>query len=246
MAERYVRYFKSQLKKMEKGEGTLQDKVSRILLTYRCTPHATTTESPAYLLMRRQLRTRFSSLRPSLDSQKDAETFEQNTSCLPKFAVGDKVYVLNLRAVPRWLPGIVIEVLQRSYYVHVDGQPVWKRHEDQLRPRSMQCKSEGSIPTPPTVVPVLERHPGVTPTGTAPQRLPETPSRTEESTNGPPETNRRSAESTSQTPQVNPHVAASTPKATEPKPTVATAPTASVPRRNPPRERKPPSRYGWE
>ncbi|XP_031570808.1 uncharacterized protein K02A2.6-like [Actinia tenebrosa] len=113
MAERYVRYFKSQLKKMEKDEGTLQDKISRILLTYRCTPHPTTTESPAYLLMRRQLRTRFSSLRPSLDSQKDAETFEQNTSCLPKFAVGDKVYVLNLRAGPRWLPGIVIEVLQR-------------------------------------------------------------------------------------------------------------------------------------
>ncbi|KXJ10636.1 Uncharacterized protein K02A2.6 [Exaiptasia diaphana] len=51
-----------------------------------------------------------------------------------RFSVGDKVYVLNLRAGPRWLPGIVIEVLQRSYFVHVEGYPVWKRHEAKKKP----------------------------------------------------------------------------------------------------------------
>ncbi|EDO30419.1 predicted protein [Nematostella vectensis] len=124
----------------------------------QCTPHPTTGSSPAYLLMRRQPRTRFSALRPSLSSQKEADTFEQNVGCVSKFAVGDKVYVLNLRAGPRWLPGIVIEVLQRSYYVHVDGYPVWKRHEDQLRPRFFESQGDnnGMPNSPPQVVDIPE------------------------------------------------------------------------------------------
>ena len=66
MAERYVGYFKSEMKKMSEDDGTIQDKISRMLLTYRSTPHTASGKSPAFLLMRRQPRTRFSSLIPSL------------------------------------------------------------------------------------------------------------------------------------------------------------------------------------
>lgn len=50
-----------------------------------------------------------------------------------------------------------IEVLQRSYYVHVEGFPVWKRHEDQLRARTLGRRLvEEDLPfDPPTKVPQL-------------------------------------------------------------------------------------------
>ena len=76
--------------------------------------------------------------------------------------------MLNLRSGPRWLPGIVIDVMQRSYYVQVN-QDVHKRHEDQLRPRSLEMKrkpeTESTQPTKPTLLPLL-------PTASVPSAIP--------------------------------------------------------------------------
>ena len=133
LAERYVGYFKAQMKKMENDNGSLNDKICRFLLSYRTTPHPATGETPSKLLMKRDLRTRFSVLRPSLHL-KDIEVFERNMGCSPKFTFGDSVYALNHRTGAKWLPGVIVDVMERSYSVQV-GDCLWKRHEGQLRPR---------------------------------------------------------------------------------------------------------------
>jgi hypothetical protein len=133
LAERYVGYFKAQMKKMEQDKVTLERKIDRILFAYRTTPHPATGETPCFLLMKRELRTRFSDIRPSM--QRRMDTFDANTGCNPRFTVGSKVFVKNLRpSGPRWLPGVIVEVLQRSYSVEISGA-ICKRHENQLRPR---------------------------------------------------------------------------------------------------------------
>ena len=90
---------------------------------------------PSNLLMRRELRTRYSCVRPSMQSRKSAYVFYKNVHCSPRFTGGDPVFALNLSAGPRWVPWVIIDVLNRSYYVQVE-QKVWKLHEDQLHKRS--------------------------------------------------------------------------------------------------------------
>ena len=235
MAERYVGFIKSALKKMSKQDATLQDKLNRILLTYRCTPHPATSETPAYLLMCRELRTKFSSLRPSLESKKDMDVIEQNTNCVPKFSTGDKVFVLNLRSGPRWLPGIIIEVLQRSYYVHVEGFPVWKRHEDQLRARTLEGRLvEEDLPfVPPTKVPQLL--PTKLPSNKEPEKTPDIqpqvpPSDFQPKGNEPTTTEKQATPATE---GIQQETAESTERCQE-----------TEPRRYPSRLRKQPQRYG--
>ena len=48
----------------------------------------------------------------------------------------------------RWIAGVVIDCLERSYYVQV-GDQVWKRHEDQLRLRSQEYVLEPDLPVIP-------------------------------------------------------------------------------------------------
>jgi hypothetical protein len=84
--------------------------------------------------MKRELRTKFALMRHSLEGEQTSKRLENNLQCWQSFSVGDFVYALNLRSGAKWLPGVIIEVQQRNYYVQV-GQQVWKRHEDQLRKR---------------------------------------------------------------------------------------------------------------
>ena len=150
LAERYVGFIKKQLRKM--SGSSLEDNLYRILLSYRTTPHPATEEQPCALLMKRSLRTRFSLLRPSLDQKQSAKVFEKNLCSPPKFAKGDPVFALNLRAGPRWLPGVIIDVQNRNYFVQVK-ESVWKRHENQLRPRSSTYAAATAEPTGSVFVP---------------------------------------------------------------------------------------------
>jgi hypothetical protein len=53
---------------------------------------------------------------------------------------------------PKWSDGIVIKVMIKNYLVRVENQ-VWKRHEDQLGPRSTAPVSAPELPTLPAAVP---------------------------------------------------------------------------------------------
>ena len=64
LAEKAVQIVKHGLKKMK--DGTLNDKLSRLLFTYHKTPHSTTGISPSELLMGRKLKSRFDLLKTNI------------------------------------------------------------------------------------------------------------------------------------------------------------------------------------
>ncbi|KAL8608281.1 hypothetical protein ACOMHN_042148 [Nucella lapillus] len=53
------------------------------------------------------------------------------------FTVGQAVFALNFGKGSKWIPGAIIKVLSpRNFDVQV-GDVMWKRHQDQLRPRQI-------------------------------------------------------------------------------------------------------------
>lgn len=67
LAERAVQTFKQAMKKQ--GTGPVETRLARFLFSYRITPHATTGESPAKLLVWRELRSHVSQLHPDLQQR---------------------------------------------------------------------------------------------------------------------------------------------------------------------------------
>ena len=64
LAEKAVQIVKQGLKRRK--DGSVSDRLSRILFTYCITPHSTTSVPPAQLLMGRNLNSRFDLLKPNL------------------------------------------------------------------------------------------------------------------------------------------------------------------------------------
>ena len=96
LAERAVQTFKLAMRKQQ--TGTLEEKLARFFFSYRITPHTTTGETPAKLLMGRQLRSHLSLFHPNL-SHKVARSQQQQklhhdrsvkSEC--RFEVGDHIY----------------------------------------------------------------------------------------------------------------------------------------------------------
>ena len=224
-AERYVGYFKHQMKKMDSLEISLEEKLARFLLAYRTTPHPATNETPCNMLMKRHLRTRFSALQPNLQLRKEIEVFEKNVHS-PKFKVGESVYVLNLRSGPRWIPGVIVDVLNKSYSVQMSGI-VTKRHEDQLRPRSVSSEN-CATPLNPLKGLVNENQHNVPPIDNS-----------EKDTMSP----EQSPTVTAPPLQPTPAKTTTTPARTAVKSPVKVQETAPAPRRNPTRKIVKPMRY---
>ena len=99
LAERAVQTFKVGLKKL--AEGTLADRVSRLLFSYRITPHSKTGRTPAELLFGgRQLRSRLDLLKPDLARkvgkiQEHQKANHDQKTKTPAFEEGEEVFVKN-------------------------------------------------------------------------------------------------------------------------------------------------------
>eukprot|EP00117_Sycon_ciliatum_P015218 scpid18577/ scgid6200/ Retrotransposable element Tf2 155 kDa protein type 1 len=166
LAERYVGHFKSKVKLLT-SETDLSSALYRFLLTHRTTP-TVSGKSPATLLMNRQPRTRYDLLHPTTAAALDQQvrSFQQNCSNTPEYSVGDAVYALNFSNYgSKWVPGVVLSIVSpMNYRIQVD-EVVWKRHRNQLRPRSIpgamipslqppaEVVDSSSVPTPPMSVP---------------------------------------------------------------------------------------------
>ena len=138
-AERFVQTFK---RAMKAGHGTslpLSQRVSNFLLTYRTTPHATTSETPSQLLMGRKIRTRLDLLRPDVERRVGCKQAQQKAdhdrhARSLELHTGQSVMARNLRPGAPWVPGVVVERLgPLTYRVQVDSGQLWKRHLDHLR-----------------------------------------------------------------------------------------------------------------
>ncbi|XP_032997803.1 uncharacterized protein K02A2.6-like [Lacerta agilis] len=132
-AERMVRTTKDALRRIIQGDWTLR--LSEFLLAQHVTPSATTGHSPAELLMGRRLTTLLDCIHPDRALEQRPHTMERKA---PKgFAPGDPVYVRNYGFGPGWVPGTIERCTGPvSYEVRLEGGLVWKRHLDQIRPRS--------------------------------------------------------------------------------------------------------------
>ncbi|XP_064469988.1 uncharacterized protein K02A2.6-like [Ornithodoros turicata] len=137
LAERFIRTLKEGLKKDQ--SHSLEVRLSNLLLVYRNTPHATTAQSPASLMLGRPLRTRLDLMKPSLDLTVRQKQVIQSFTRSPRgrvFQVGDPVRVRNYRGGEKWVMGNVVERTGPvSYRVKVNcqnGTLVWRRHADQM------------------------------------------------------------------------------------------------------------------
>ena len=67
LAEKLVQTFKQALRSMFQSSKPVKEKLTKFLIAYRNTPHSTTGESPAQLLLGRPLRTRLDLVKPNLN-----------------------------------------------------------------------------------------------------------------------------------------------------------------------------------
>ena len=143
LAERAVQILKQGLKKVK--NGSMEDRIAKVLMTYRVTPHSTTGVSPSELLIGRKLRTRLDLLRPDPSKRVEQKQLKQKTSHDSKakardLKVGDSVLVRNYVGNKKWLNGVVkSQTGPVSFKVLVNGQ-LRRCHLDQLKLRL--CNSD--------------------------------------------------------------------------------------------------------
>ena len=152
--------------------GSIESKLSRFLFTYRLTPHATTSQSPAELLLKRRPRSRLDILVPSVeqvverrqDNQKKSHDVHSATR---EFAIGDSVFIKDFRPGSKhWLPGKIVELLGPvSARVKLLNGEFHRRHFDHLRKcqvpeqdyspvTSVDCNTEDWTSSVPIPIPV--------------------------------------------------------------------------------------------
>ena len=136
LAERAVQTFKNGLKRT-KGD-TIQERISKLLFTYRLTPQTTTGVAPSQLLMGRRPRSCLDRLFPSQRVEKhQSRQAEQHDNAKPlrSFKVDDPVYVKDFSTPNNaWIPGKVVKVTgPLSYHVEVQPGKVVRRHVDAVR-----------------------------------------------------------------------------------------------------------------
>ncbi|UYV66983.1 K02A2.6-like [Cordylochernes scorpioides] len=131
LAERYVREFKTSLRK-NSGKDSLETNLERFLLAQRAFPQTVMKESPAELLMKRRLKTRFSNLMPKMEFK--GEAFHDALKKQENFSIGSDVYFRNYAAGPKWKQGTILKLFSCRHYLIGYEDQSFKRHINQLRP----------------------------------------------------------------------------------------------------------------
>ena len=112
--------------------------IQNFLLSYRSTPHATTSSSPAKLFLQRELRTRLSLVTPDIGFRVASrqDKMKCNHDKFAKFreiAVGDRVLARDHLSGQKWQAGTVIQQTSpASCQVQLNDGRNWRRHVDDL------------------------------------------------------------------------------------------------------------------
>ncbi|XP_048775178.2 uncharacterized protein K02A2.6-like [Ostrea edulis] len=136
LAERFVQTFKQAMKCSRSDLGNIKEKLANFLLAYRNIPYCTTNETPAILMMGRELRTKMQLMRPNVEShvkQKQQEMCAQRSAHNREFEPGQSVMMRDYRGNNKWIPGTIAQRTGPvSYRVQVDPMTQWRRHADQI------------------------------------------------------------------------------------------------------------------
>jgi len=141
LAERMVQTFKQSMRRSINDGIPFQQRLANFLLTYRTTPHATTNIAPCELLMGRALRTRLDLLRPNLEMKVCSEQAKQKQrhderSKVRNFKPGDTVWIRDFRGTTKWISGVIVQnVGPVSYMIQLQDGTVHKRHLDHIHQR---------------------------------------------------------------------------------------------------------------
>ena len=151
LAERAVQVFKRGVKKLS---GIIDDNIAHFLLYYRSTPQNTTGESPSFLMLNRQIRTRVDIMLPQRHN--DVIVKQQNMLLGGKrkeprtLYMGDPVRIVNFsksaKNQDKWLAGVVSDKLEPlTYLITLDDGRIFRRHIDHIR---LSTNSMTNIGTP--------------------------------------------------------------------------------------------------
>ena len=166
LAERAVQTVKNALRKASGDNDTC---LSRFLFQYRLAPHSTTGRSPAELLLGRKPRLHLDFIFPSVEHHvtKSQERQKENHDVHTRqrsFQVGEEVYVLNHRGMPKWIPGKVTAVRgPLTLIVTLDDGTESRYHVDHVKERITGGKRDsGTFQQPeldplPTIVTMADR-----------------------------------------------------------------------------------------
>lgn len=137
-AENAVRTVKRVIKKAVKQKENINEFLSTFLLHYRNTEHCSTGDSPANLMLGRNLRTKLDALRPNReDKVKKAQERQQKVGTERSLQLGEDIWMRQYRGNEKWLPGQIVKRMGTTDYRVVDGSGnETHRHIDQLRQRS--------------------------------------------------------------------------------------------------------------
>ncbi|XP_046608775.1 uncharacterized protein K02A2.6-like [Neodiprion virginianus] len=137
-AENFVETFKDKVHKIVKGGEKPADAVNLFLIDYRSIEHCTTGKSPAQLMYKRELRTRFDLLRTSVSARVEQQQRAQIVSRSGKrkndIEEGDIVAFDNhaTRGEKRIVGEIVKQVSPSTFVVKDSDNVKQKRHVDQM------------------------------------------------------------------------------------------------------------------
>ena len=146
LAERSVQTFKQALRSMHQSSKPVKEKLAKFLIAYRNTPHSTTAESPAQLLLGRPLRTRLDLVKPNLNRKMVNQQHQQSIKAANEkgrqrrqLEVGDSVMSRDYRGDLKWRSGLIVKKTgPLMYEVQVAPGIIWRRHIDQLRPTAVE------------------------------------------------------------------------------------------------------------
>ncbi|XP_046629974.1 uncharacterized protein K02A2.6-like [Neodiprion virginianus] len=137
-AENLVRTFKKAYKKLKRQGLSTQKAIDTFLFDYRTTKHCTTGETPAKLMLGKELRTRFTLLLPNteqkVNEKHDCQIQHKRGKRIIEFKEGDLVWAMNFskNAAP-WLEAkIKSRIGPVNYLIEWESGKVDKRHVDQI------------------------------------------------------------------------------------------------------------------
>lgn len=137
-AENFVETFKDKVDKIISGEKSLEYAINLFLFDYRSTEHCTTGRTPAYMMYKRELRTRFDLLKPDVhehvNTKQSAQVVNKRGNRRVDFQIGDVVMVddFSVRNKNRIQGKIIKKLSPVTFRIETDNGKIWKRHVDQI------------------------------------------------------------------------------------------------------------------